>query len=362
MHLQFPSCAPPLPLPAFISKISSDLTFLSLPPLPSPASSGVDVYGDFMSPKSDDTNSYLRMFEKEVSTHLGMEDGVFMPSGVMAQSIVLKIAGERKGGGGGGDGGGEGVHVETSEFVCHETSHILVHEKDSYSHLLNASPLMVESPDPMSPSSVRSKMSSSPSCVILEHPHRELGGAVNPHSDLGEIRDICKSGGCHFHLDGARLFEATGAYGGKHSASDICSHFDSVYVSFYKGLGGPAGAMLLGDRAFVEEARVWLRRFGGNLHTLAPLWVGCWAGYRRNVKAPGEGVGMTFADKASKLREVVRAIKGDDVAGRNVDFVPEVPEVCMVHVVINKEREICERAERETFEKVRTEGRLARQK
>jgi hypothetical protein len=115
--------------------------------------------------------------------------------------------------------------------------------------------------------------------------------------------------------------------------------------------------MLLGDRAFVEEARVWLRRFGGNLHTLAPLWVGCWAGYRRNVKAPGEGVGMTFADKASKLREVVRAIKGDDVAGRNVDFVPEVPEVCMVHVVINKEREICERAERETFEKVRTEGR-----
>ena len=114
--------------------------------------------------------------------------------------------------------------------------------------------------------------------------------------------------------------------------------------------------MLLGDATFISEARVWLRRFGGNLHTLAPLWVGCWAGYRRNIRAPMGGEGMTFAGKADKLKEVVGAIKGDEVAGRNVAFFPELPQICMVHVIINSRREVCERAEREVFEEVRKGG------
>jgi hypothetical protein len=51
-----------------------------------------DVYGDF---DSDAERSYLRKFEAEVSRHFGKDDGVFCPSGGMAQSIVLAINARR---------------------------------------------------------------------------------------------------------------------------------------------------------------------------------------------------------------------------------------------------------------------------
>ena len=66
---------------------------------------------------------------------------------------------------------------------------------------------------------------------------------------------------------GARLWEATPAYA-PHSRAEICALFDSVYVSAYKGLGGLSGALLVGKASFTAQARVWLRRFGGNLYTL----------------------------------------------------------------------------------------------
>lgn len=81
-----------------------------------------------------------------------------------------------------------------------------------------------------------------------------------------------------------RIWEASGAHSGSHTVADIAGHFDSCYVSFYKGVGGMTGAMLLGGTEFCEEARVWLRRFGGNLYTLAPYAVSCWAGFRRKVR------------------------------------------------------------------------------
>lgn len=276
------------------------------------------------------------MFEREVADHLGMDDAVFMPSGVMAQSIVIMICNEIQGGEGGG-----------GSFVCHRTSHLLLHEKDSYSHLLSSTPLTVLTDEPMTPDDVRSHFAASekkPSCVILEHPHRELGGALNDFSDLSEMKEVCGSEGVHLHLDGARIWEASGA---GRTPKEIAGNFDSCYVSFYKGLGGQAGAMLLGKSDFVEKARVWLRRFGGNLHTLAPLWVSCYAGYRRNAKAPLAG--LSFKDKAERLGLIVKTLKSDKIVGRTLDFHPPEPKVCMVHIIINYPRDICEKAEAEVF-------------
>ena len=48
----------------------------------------LDVYGDFT---LDSTNSYLRRFESDIAMEFQKEDGVFMPSGVMAQQIALLI-------------------------------------------------------------------------------------------------------------------------------------------------------------------------------------------------------------------------------------------------------------------------------
>lgn len=80
--------------------------------------------------------------------------------------------------------------------------------------------------------------------------------------------NICT--GIHLHMDGARIWEASGSqkYDIHHTNNcqeiilNISKHFDSIYVSFYKGLGGITGAMLLGTNDFISKARVWQRRFG----------------------------------------------------------------------------------------------------
>jgi threonine aldolase len=71
-------------------------------------------------------------------------------------------------------------------------------------------------------------------------------------------------------MDGARLWEAREHYAPA-TYADVCAQFDSVYVSFYKGIGALAGAMLLGPEDFIAEARIWRRRHGGTLVQLHPF-------------------------------------------------------------------------------------------
>ena len=59
---------------------------------------------------------FLNNFEKEVADLAGMESAFFLPSGVMAQLIAMK------------------VHSQTTtidRFGCHATSHLLLHENDA---------------------------------------------------------------------------------------------------------------------------------------------------------------------------------------------------------------------------------------
>lgn len=65
------------------------------------------------------------------------------------------------------------------------------------------------------------------------------------------------------HFDGARLWECGPHFG--RTLPEIAALADSVYVSYYKSLGGISGAALAGTEDFVEEARVWRHRYGGQL-------------------------------------------------------------------------------------------------
>ena len=174
VHLQIPTSFPPPPLHSVISTLQSDLASLGLPPRLDEAP---DYYGDF--PK-DHTTSYLRTFEREVSSTLGKEDGVFMPSGVMAQSIALMINSRAS---------------SSNSFCCHKSSHLLIHEADSYTHLLNMSTHVIDTESPISFEDVRSILDSGstelPHTIILEHPHRELGGQLTAHDDLAKIKALC---------------------------------------------------------------------------------------------------------------------------------------------------------------------------
>jgi threonine aldolase len=298
-----------------------------------------DVYGDFtLSPDE----SWLRTFEKEVATYFGKADAIFLPSGTMAQAIMLKIAENKK-------------TTSSSRFVCHYSSHIVIHENRSYSTLLQLDPIIIPPKDdeivqqPLRYQDIAAILDSDtdkPFAVVLEIPHRELGGKCTPLEDIVAMSAHCRRRGIHFHMDGARIWEASAASSyattadARTNARELASLFESIYISFYKGLGAVTGAMLLGSEEFIQEARIWERRFGGNLYSLLPYGVSCWHQFTRVDKND------FFARKAA-LVTVVDALRKRFIINQpdpKIRFEPPVPEVCLIHVFLQANVANCMRA------------------
>ena len=123
---------------------------------------------------------------------------------------------------------------------------------------------------------------------------------------------------------------------------EIASVFDSVYISFYKGLGALSGAMLMGNSDFCEEARIWLRRFGGNLYTLLPYAVDSWHGYKNH--ASGTNI-HKFQRRHEKLMCLRKRFESEITHFNDVViFDPPVPQTNMVHVYLKSSVENCEKA------------------
>jgi threonine aldolase len=288
-----------------------------------------DVYGDFSLDKGDiNSPSYLRRFEAEVSNRLGKEDALFCPSGVMAQMIALKVHEEIK-------LKENNDNIISNSFICHHSSHILLHEQDSYKELCNMNAIIVTkniNKDPMLYKDVEPLLDTSPSPIqlFIECPHREIGGKCTSWSDLRLISAHCKRNGIKLHMDGARLWEAEAEYcKDGENIIDLCNLFDSIYVSFYKGLGSITGAMLVGTNEFINRSRSWLRKFGGNLYSQLPYAVSCMAQYKSQPLA-------VFQARRLKMKQIVALITEESLKlssndNQLVRFDPPIPLVSLIH-------------------------------
>jgi len=65
------------------------------------------------------------------------------------------------------------------------------------------------------------------------------------------------------HLDGARMANAAVAL--NTSLESVAKPFHSVSLCLSKGLGAPVGSVLLGDKAFIEQALRWRKVTGGGM-------------------------------------------------------------------------------------------------
>ena len=68
------------------------------------------------------------------------------------------------------------------------------------------------------------------------------GGQTIPLNELKRISSLCRDRGVKLHCDGARFWEIQPYY--NIPFSELAALFDSVYVSFYKGIGALAGSMV----------------------------------------------------------------------------------------------------------------------
>jgi threonine aldolase len=90
-----------------------------------------------------------------------------------------------------------------------------------------------------------------------------ITGRVVPRSYLEQAIQLARSKGLATHLDGARIFNAASALG--MNVKQLCAGFDSVSSCLSKGLGTPAGTLLLGTSKLIERARRARKILGGGM-------------------------------------------------------------------------------------------------
>jgi threonine aldolase len=254
-------------------------------------------------------------FEKEIASLLGKQAAVFMPSGTMAQQIALRIWADRK---------------HTPRVAFHPKSHLELHEEKGYQVLHGLHGVLVGPANRLFGVSDLEKVAEPLAALLVELPQREIGGQLPSWDELGKVVAWARAHDVKLHLDGARLWECKPFYDKPYA--EIAGLFDSVYVSFYKGLGGIAGAILAGDAWLVAEARIWQRRHGGTLVSLYPYVLAASAAMRTRLDRMS-----LYHERALVLAERLAALPG-------VDVLPRRPPTNMMHVYLRADRRPLERA------------------
>ena len=105
--------------------------------------------------------------------------------------------------------------------------------------------------------------------IALENSHNLAGGSVLTRERTEDICARAHEKNLPVHLDGARIFNAATALG--KTVASLARPADSVMFCLSKGLGAPVGSMLLGTRAFIDEARVIRKMLGGGMRQAGVL-------------------------------------------------------------------------------------------
>lgn len=205
----------------------------------------------------------VEVLEQDLVQRFEVEAAAFFPSGVMAQQAALRVHCDRAG---------------TRRVAMPDLSHLLVHEEDGprllhgfeVEHLTRG--FQVATADHLG------KVPGRLGAVLVELPLRDAGCLLPTWDELVSLSVACRERGVALHLDGARIWESQPWF--DRPLADIAALADTTYVSFYKGLGGLAGAALLGPADVVAEARSWRRRMGGTLFRSTAEAVSALAGLR----------------------------------------------------------------------------------
>jgi threonine aldolase len=235
---------------------------------------------------------------------------VFVPSGTMAQQSVLRVHADRR---------------QRKTVIFHPMCHVDRHEGGAYQRLHGLTGRLAGDLDRLMTLDDLTAISEPAAALLIELPQRDLGGQQPGWEDLQAQVEWARSHGAAAHCDGARLWESAAGYG--RPPAEIAALFDTVYVSFYKGIGALPGCCVAGPADIVAEVREWRQRMGGTLFGLWPNAASALSCLRRRLPSmPGY---------LSHARAIAAAL--DDVTG--VRVVPDPPQVPMMHLLLNTSRD-----------------------
>jgi threonine aldolase len=195
----------------------------------------------------------VQRLEEELIETFDVEAAAFFPSGVMAQQVALRIHTDR---------------AASRRVAMPDLSHLLVHEEDGPRVLHRLEILFLTRGFETPAARHVEALPGNVGAILVELPLRDAGCLLPAWDDLTELSERCRTRNIALHFDGARIWESQLWFG--RPLAQIAALADSLYVSFYKGLGGLSGAALLGPTDFIKEARLWRRRLGGTIYRTAP--------------------------------------------------------------------------------------------
>lgn len=205
---------------------------------------GDDVWGD------DPTVNAL---QERCAAMFGKEAACFVPSGTMANQLAIRAQTQP------GD-----------EIIIHQESHIVHYESGGAAALSGCSFATTRgdrgfftSEDVQSLVRDQDAHLCHSQLVALENTHNRGGGSIWPLEQLVSVCSTAKNLGLRTHLDGARIWHAIVATG--IDAATWTEPFDTISACFSKGLGCPAGSIVVGSKETIFRVHRFRKQFGGTM-------------------------------------------------------------------------------------------------
>ncbi|WP_424966908.1 low-specificity L-threonine aldolase [Dinoroseobacter sp. S375] len=215
---------------------------------------GDDCYGD------DPTVARL---EAQLAERMGKDAGVFFPTGCMSNLACLMAQCAR------GD-----------EVITGRDYHVYADEAGSPSVLggLSLEPLPVAEDGALEPGDIRAALKPDDQHYAVSRLlslENTVGGRAIPLPRMQAAAAAGREAGLALHLDGARFFNAITALGC--TDTDLAGLADTVSLCLSKGVGAPAGTVLVGPAPVLAKARRARKLLGGGMRqsgvlAAAALW------------------------------------------------------------------------------------------
>lgn len=206
--------------------------------------------------EEDPTVNKLQQYAAQLFNY---EAALFCSSGTMANQLAVHI------------------HCKPGdEVICDEYSHVYQYESGALAANSGVQVKLIQAQNGiLTPQNIHDKINpeydwlTRTRLVVVENTGNKRGGNYYTLQQLSDLSDFCKKNNLILHCDGARIFNACIA--GGYSPNEIGKFFNSMSVCLSKGLGAPAGSLLLGSIEFIKEARRVRKRWGGGMRQIGYL-------------------------------------------------------------------------------------------
>jgi threonine aldolase len=180
---------------------------------------------------------------------VGKEAALFVPSGVMANQIAIRV-----------------LSSPGDQVLTGEHGHVVGFELGASARnsaiqfgLLPDEFGVLRSSDVAAAIDAQRDHHLHVALLCVENTHMFAGGVPMTSAQFDDIADA--AGDVAIHLDGARLFNAAVATGETPAA--LAARASTVMSALSKGLCAPVGSLLAGSSGFIDSARVERKRLGG---------------------------------------------------------------------------------------------------